>query len=74
MYPVPYDLLRACHEDAFPGLDRPLMNVSARINSTELDIIVPFLVKIVDEHEVRLCGNEFNNAIGYSSKVEKVAY
>ena len=66
--------MRAFHEDAFPGLDRPLMNVSARIYSTELDIIVAFLVKIVDEHEVRICGNEFNNAIGYSSKVEKVAY
>ena len=48
------------------------MNVSARINSTEFDIVVPFLVKIVDEPEVRLCGNEFNNAIGYSSKMEKL--
>ena len=71
-YPIPYDLVRAFHEDPVPGLDHPLMNVYARINSTELDIVVPFLVKIIDEHELRLCGTEFNNAIGYASVIERV--
>jgi len=32
----------------------------ARIDSTELDIVVPFLGQIVDEHELGLCGNEWN--------------
>jgi len=73
-YPIPYDLVGAFHEDAFSGLDHPLMNVYARISSTELDIVVHFSVKIGGEHELRLCGNEFNNAIGYSSMIEKVAF
>ena len=73
-FPFPYDLVRAFHEDAFPGLDHPSMNVYARMNSTELDIVVSFLIKIVDEHELRIRANEFNGAIGYSSIIGELLF